>query len=61
MQASSAASERVFSVAGYVGRARRSRLKDFRVEAFTLMRWNSEMVMEYLEEQDKGKTVINLD
>ena len=35
IQASSAASERLFSVAGYVGRSRRGALLDFRLEAQT--------------------------
>ena len=61
IQASSAASERVFSVAGYVGRARRASLADFRIEGFTLMRWNSEMVLKYLKKRGKGPAIISLD
>ena len=54
IQASSAASERLFSVAGYVGRSRRGALLDFRLEAQTLMRWNSGMVMDYFRERRKA-------
>jgi hypothetical protein len=56
IQASSAASERVFSVVGYVGRARRGRLADFRLEAQTLMKWNSEFVLEFMRGSNDGKT-----
>ena len=61
IQASSAASERVFSVAGYVGRSRRVRLLDFRLESQTLMKRNREILVEYLRSKKTSAEVVEMD
>ena len=61
IQASSTASERVFSVSGYIGRSRRVRLLDFRLESQTLMKRNREILVEYLRSKKTSAVVVEVD